>query len=309
MVHTFQPKHYWNLFGGHEAAVEVASGDVVVTTTVDAHGVDERGATVAIPPNPLTGPFSITGARPGDCLSVRIEELEPNRSSCWTRRYIAPHLLDPELLGRHPEMNASSDDRQYVDWEIDPGGDRIVARGLPPDSLPPPIPLAPMVGCIGTAPEGGQLLSSSTSGRHGGNMDYVGLRAGTTLYLPVFVEGAMLYLGDGHATQGHGEIGGTGTEVSMNVRLSLRLMKRYDIQWPRGEDDRFIFTLGNARPLDEALKHATSEMFRWLAQEYAMTPIRASLLLAQAVEYEVGNVFDPEYTMACRLAKRYLPSK
>lgn len=310
MVHEYRPDRFFNVIGGHPAALEVRSGDTIATTTIDAHGVDAEGNVVALRPNPLTGPFGVAGAQPGDCLAVRIEELMPNRTQCWTRRYVAPHLLEPGLLSRYPELNSvpPGEEESYVTWTIHSKEGRVVAEGLPEGAGPPPIPLAPMLGCIGTAPADGQAISTATSGPHGGNMDYVGVRKGATLYFPVFVEGGMLYLGDGHATQGHGEIGGTGTEVSMDVRIEVRLIKKRSMSWPRGEDAHHIFTLGNARPLDQALQHATTEMFLWLLEDYSMNPVQISLLLAQAVEYEVGNVFDPAYTMACKLSKQFLPS-
>ncbi len=126
------------------------------------------------------------------------------------------------------------------------------------------------------------------------------------MYFPVFVPGALLHLGDGHALQGHGEIGGTGIEISFNVQFTVRLIKGKHIGWPRGENDEYIFTAGNARPLDQALQHATTEMMRWLQEDYGLDALGASLLLSQCVEYEVGNVFDPAYTMICKIPKKLL---
>ena len=79
--------------------------------------------------------------------------------------------------------------------------------------------------------------------------------------------------------------------------------------WPRGEDSDYIFTLGNARPLDQALQHATTEMLRWLQQDFGLDAKSAGLFLGQHVKYEVGNVIDPAYTMVCKLAKSVLPPR
>jgi acetamidase/formamidase len=125
----------------------------------------------------------------------------------------------------------------------------------------------------------------------------------------VAVPGALLYLGDGHAAQGDGEIGGTGIEVSMDVEFSVDLLKNHLIEWPRGEDARYIFTVGNARPLEQALQHATTEMMRWLQTDYGLDPRSAGILLGQTVEYAVGNVFDPAYTMVCMISKRLLAQR
>src|SRR5690606_27388702 len=122
------------------------------------------------------------------------------------------------------------------------------------------IPLRPMLGCFGVAPPRGQAISTATSAQHGGNMDYNGFVAGVTAYLPVFVEGALFLIRDGHALQGYWKIVGTGIDISMYVTFSVRVIKGKAGRWPRGEYDREIFTLGNARPMDQAFQHATTEM-------------------------------------------------
>ena len=168
------------------------------------------------------------------------------------------------------------------------------------------LPLSPMLGCFGVAPSGGQAISSATSDQHGGNMDYNGFKEGVTVYFPVFAAGTLFHLGDGHAVQGDGEIVGTGVEISMDVQFTVNVIKKKQIHWPRGENEEYIFTVGNPRPLDQALQHATTEMLEWLQTDYGLDPVGASLLLGQAVQYDVGNVFDPAYTMVCKIAKRWL---
>lgn len=139
-------------------------------------------------------------------------------------------------------------------------------------------------------------------------MDYRGFRSGVTVYFPVFVPGALLHAGDGHAVQGDGEIVGTGIETSFDVRFTVRVLKGKLIRWPRGENADYLFTIGNARPLDQCVQHATTEMLRWLADEYGLDGIAASILLGQCVEYDMGNVFDPAYTMVCKIRKSLLRS-
>ena len=163
-----------------------------------------------------------------------------------------------------------------------------------------------MIGCFGVAPERGQAISTATSGNFGGNMDYNGFVAGTTVYLPVFVEGALFHLGDVHAVQGDGEIVGTGIEISAEVKFTVNVIKDHEIHWPRGENREFIFTVGNARPLDQCIQHATTEMLRWLQKDFGLSARHASTLLGQCVKYDMGNMFDPAYTMVCKLAKKWL---
>jgi acetamidase/formamidase len=159
----------------------------------------------------------------------------------------------------------------------------------PPQSLADwSLPLAPMIGCFGVAPEHRQAISTATSGPFGGNMDYRGWGPGVTAQFPIFEPGALFYLGDGHACQGDGEIVGTGIETSFEIQFTLRVLKGKTIGWPRGENADDIFTIGNARPLDQALQHA------------------ASHLLGQVVRYDVANVFNPAYSVACRISKRSL---
>jgi acetamidase/formamidase len=139
-------------------------------------------------------------------------------------------------------------------------------------------------------------------------MDYRGFIAGATVYLPVFEPGGLIFVGDGHAVQGDGEINGTGIEVSFDVRFSISLLKGKAIGWPRGENQDYIFTVGNARPLDQAAQHATTEMLRWLEEEYGLDARNAGILLGQCVEYDLGNMYDPAYTMVCKVPKRVLAS-
>ena len=301
-THNFKPTVYYNSFGSHPPALSIEHGDTLVTTTIDAFGKDEHGQQVAEHPNPQTGPFYINGAEPGDTLQVQLDRLVPNRDSGVTVSTLAPNVVDPDYVSSLPE-------RTWVNWRIDRAKSTATLltpmSGLENFSLP----LDPMLGCLGVAPEGGQAISSSTSGPYGGNMDYRGIKAGATLYFPVFVPGALLHLGDGHAVQGDGEIVGTGIETTFDVQFSVRLIKGWRIHWPRGENAEEIFTLGNARPLDQALQHATTEMLLWLQQDYGLDARAASTLLGMCVQYQVGNIYDPAYTMVCKLPKHLLKAK
>jgi acetamidase/formamidase len=121
------------------------------------------------------------------------------------------------------------------------------------------------------------------------------------------VPGALFFLGDCHATQGDGEIVGTGIETCFEVEVRLTVEKGRNLVWPRGETATDIFSVGNARPLEQALQHATTDMFKWLTSDYGLSPTAASHLMGQVVRYDVGNVYDPAYTMACRIEKKWLP--
>jgi amidase len=196
--------------------------------------------------------------------------------------------------------------KERVTWLIDRQVRTARLENAPKDLEGFVLDLEPMIGCFGVAPASGQALSNATSAENGGNMDYRGFGVGTTVWFPVAVTGALFALGDCHAVQGDGEIVGTGIETTFEVEVRLSVEKSRRITWPRGETATDIFTVGNARPLDQALQHATTEMLNWLTTEYGYSVMGASHLLGQVVRYDVGNVFDPAYTMVCRVAKKWL---
>ena len=207
-------------------------------------------------------------------------------------------VLDPAAILTRPGQERAI-------WEINANEGKVRLQDTPPGLEGFAPPLAPMIGCFGVAPAGGEAISTATSGPHGGNMDYRRFAPGTTAWFPVSVPGALFYLGDGHACQGDGEITGTGIETSFEMELRLSVLKRR-ITWPRAETAEDIITIGNARPLDQALQHATTEMQRWLGEDYGLDARAASYLMGMVVRYDVGNVFNPAYTVACRIAKKWL---
>jgi acetamidase/formamidase len=272
----------------------------VSTTTVDARGQDHTGQRVTPRGNPQTGPFFITGAEPGDALVVTFDRLIPNRPRGFTGGRVAPNVLDPDY------SPSFTDERDLILWDIDYEKEAVRPVDPPAATASLELPLNPMVGCFGVAPPRGQAISTATSSTHGGNMDFNGFVQGVTVTFPVFVDGALFFLGDGHARQGDGEIVGTGIEISFDVTFSVNLLKGKSIQWPRAENATHIMTVGNARPLDQCVQHATTEMVRWLCADYALDERSAHMILGQAVEYKLGNMYDPAYTMVCTVAKNVL---
>jgi acetamidase/formamidase len=304
-VHNFTPTHYFTTIGSHPPVLRIADGDTVITTTVDARGQDASGKQVTSPGNPQTGPFYVEGAEPGDTLVVKLEKLRPNRPHGWTRTMVAPNVVDP---GYTQHLPWPAENKTLATWEVDNDAGTVTLIDPVDTKLGRwSLPLAPMVGCFGVAPRGGQAINTGTSGEYGGNMDYRGFTEGVTVYFPVNVEGALFHIGDGHAVQGDGEIVGTGVEISFDVQFTVNVQKGRRINWPRGENADYIFTVGNARPLDQCVQHATTEMIEWLRLEYGLDPIAAHILLGQAVEYDLGNIFDPAFTMVCKVPKRVLP--
>jgi len=298
--HDFIPDHYHITIGAHDPVLHISPGDSVSTTTVDARGRDLTGEQITERGNPMTGPFFIDGAEVGDALVVKFDRLWPNRDWGFSGTTIAPNVLEP---GYDPDIDTEVG---ICKWSVDltAGNVRLVEPETQLSQLL--IPISPMLGCFGVAPPRGQSISTGTSSTYGGNMDYRGFIQGTTVFLPVAEPGALFHLGDGHALQGDGEIVGTGIEISFDVTFSVDLIKNSNIGWPRAENDTHIMVAGNARPLDQCVQHATTELVKWIESDYGLDPIVVHQVLGQFIEYDMGNVYDPAYTMVGKIEKEIL---
>jgi acetamidase/formamidase len=303
-THRFVPERYYNTYSAaHPPALRIKPGDRVITKTIDAAGTDWTGKSVASGPNPQTGPFYVEGAMPGDTLVVTINRLETNRETAYSGSLLAPYTVDPGSLAARVDREP-----RRINWKIDKA--RGVARLDAPDIIPRglELPLRPMLGCVGVAPARKEAISTATPGAFGGNMDYAGLNAGVTVMLPVSEPGALLFMGDGHARQGEGEVVGSGLETSMDVEFTVDVVKK-TIGWPRLETDTHLMVLGSARPLLEAVQHATSEMQRWLVADQGLSERAAAVFMGQALEYEIANIVDPSFTIVAKVRKTFLPQK
>jgi len=302
-IHEYHPEVYHAVLGQFEPVLRIADGDTVVTSTVDNAGHDASDKKVADGINPQTGPFYIEGTEPGDTLAVYFDKMYPNRRIGRASVKIAPNAIEPsyiaEIIG----------ERVIYEWEFDLYKGTATLINPDPELGHYTLPLSPMLGCFGVAPMMDQGIAATTASNHGGNMDYNGFGAGVTVYFPVFIKGALFFLGDGHAVQGDGEITGMGIESSFDVQFTVKVIKGKSITCPRAENDEYIMTAGNARPLDQALQQATTEMIRWLKEGYNFGDHAIGVLLGQCVKYDVGNVYDPAYTMICKLNKKWISSK
>ena len=299
-THRFVATEWHNVLATLPPALTIADGDTVITETIDAHGWDKNKVRRANGPNPMNGPIYVKGAAPGDALRVEILKMSPIRDNGWTRSSLSANVVDPRFVHDLPPS-------KVVTWTIDRKKKTVRLERTIAGLEDMVLPLAPMIGCFGVAPASGQALSTATSAENGGNMDYRLFTTGTTVSFPVSAPGALFFLGDCHAIQGDGEIVGTGVETAYEVTVRLTVEKRRKITWPRGETRTDIFTVGNARPLDQALQHATTEMAIWLTEDFGLDLTAASHLMGQVVRYDVGNVFDPAYTMVCKIPKKWLP--
>jgi amidase len=301
-THRFVPERFYNTYSAaHPPALRIKPGDRVMTKTIDAAGVDWNGKSVGTGPNPQTGPFFIEGAEPGDTLVVTFEKIETNRAMAYSASLLAPYAAEPTAIASRVDRDA-----KRLTWTIDKAAKiaRLDQTDVQPGGLQ--IPLRPMLGCVGVAPARKEAISTATPGPWGGNMDYAWLNAGVKVMLPVSEPGALLFIGDGHARQGEGEVAGTGLETSMDVEFTVDVVKGKAIGWPRMETATHIIVLGSARPLLEAFQHATSELQRWLMADYGYTERGAQTFMGQTTEYEIANVVDPAFTVVAKIPKSLL---
>ncbi|MQG76154.1 MAG: acetamidase, partial [SAR202 cluster bacterium] len=154
MEHNFSPTKYYSTIGSHDPEFKVASGDTIVTTTIDAGGWHANGEFIGPRGNPQTGPIYVEGAEPGDTLKVRFDKIWPNRSHGFCSPRIAPHVLEPG------DPNAVKTDERLT-FRLDFENNTATAEGGPTDLT---VPIQPMLGCFGVAPARDQAISTATSG-------------------------------------------------------------------------------------------------------------------------------------------------
>ena len=284
------------------------SGNILETTTVDCFGnaVKKPGDTLSMAPgdNPLTGPFYIEGAEPGDTLAVKILEIQVNGEQGIGA--LAPGFGALNSTNYTPMLNPSLKEKIWF-YPIDNATNTATFQALD-SKYTVKIPLHPFFGCIGVAPVGGEARSSIVPEAFGGNMDSPEASAGNTVYFPVNVSGAMLFLGDGHAAMGDGEIAGTAIEVPLRSRVQVRVIKGKKITWPRFENNDYIMAVGAYRPLDDALRIAFTELVGWIHDDYGLSEMDAYQLLSQVGEIHLNEMVDPNYVVVAKVKKKFLPA-
>jgi acetamidase/formamidase len=306
-----EPAEFAWTFGGVPPIRSVKPGTVMELWTEDAFGGKVRGPgdlvseVIEFPfVNPQTGPFSVEGAEPGDTLAIHFVSIEPSRD--WAASTTIP------LFGSLTQTHATAGLQEplpEVVWmyEVDRSRRTVTYHSLHGDHTVE-LPLDPMHGTVGVAPASFEARSSLVPDAHGGNMDTPEMRAGTTCYLGVNVEGALFSIGDGHCRQGEGESCGVAVEAAMDTVLVVDLIKGVATPWPRLENDAYVMSAGSQKPLEDAFRISQVAMIDWLASEHGMDRLDAYQLLTQASETPIANVVDPNYTVVTKLRKAYLPS-
>jgi acetamidase/formamidase len=296
----FTPTVGYPTFAVREPVLRVRPNTVLISKTNFGDYYTEQGG--AFPGE--VGPIFVEGATTNDILVVEIREVKPNYHLAAAN--VRPTFGGLSADNRVRMLNDPIPTRRYL-WRLD--RERMTGTTELPNSRMKTvvIDLQPMLGRVAVAPRGAEAFAGLWPGDFGGNMDAPEVRPGTTVYLPIFHDGAYLYFGDGHARQGHGEVAGTGLETSMDVVLRIDLIKGKTIDWPRLEDDRYLMVAGSARPLIDAFRIAHVELIEWLEQDYGFDRWDAYALLGQLVESTVANVVDPAYTVVAKFPKQFLP--
>ncbi len=294
---TPQNVQQWGYYdSGVKPVLRIASGDALRVETMVAGGlgrlraagipeseipdslkavegaITERGPGV----HPLTGPVWVEGAEPGDVLEVRIQNFE----------FLHPY----GVTGFIPGSGTLPDEFPYSRFKLIRFDlDRGVANFAPGIALP----LRPFFGSIGVAPSAlVRRVSSGPPGPHTGNLDNKELVAGSTLYVPVHVPGALLSFGDAHAMQGNGEVTLTGLETSVRGTVQVLLRKDMRITWPRAETPTHFILMGLHPDLDEASQIATREMIEFLVATKGLSRDDAYILASIGMDLHVTQLVD-----------------
>jgi acetamidase/formamidase len=298
-----------SVFGPADPVAALRPGDTLDTTTLDCFGGVIKKTTDSLSlvkmDNPLTGPFYIEGAQPGDTLVVKFLELTIDGDQGVGAYQPGFGALSSSTYT--PMLNHDLPQRIWI-YPIDKETNIATFKSTDSD-FTTKIPLHPFLGCVGVSPADGESRSSIVAAEFGGNMDAPEASAGNTLYLPVSVRGALLYLGDGHAAMGDGEVAGTAIEVPMHVRIQVDLIKGKKIGWPRFENDDYLMVAGIYRPLEDATRIAYTELIKWIHDDYGLSLFDLYELMSVAGEIRVDEIVDPNYVVVAKINKKYLPAK
>jgi amidase len=234
---------------------------------------------------------AVEQAMPGDVLAVHILDIRPGPVG---------------YTGFDMKMNPLAQRITGSDWPLTTKTveirDGFVLWG---DGLR--LPVRPMIGTLGTAPQG-TPVANKAGGSHGGNMDVQEVCVGNTVYLPVFVPGALLHIGDAHAIQGDGEINcGGGVECRAEVVCRVDVLRKPQaMEWPRIENDKFIMAVACCETVEDSFYAAARELLGWMTESYGFSPREAYLLMGQVMEARCTQFVNPTRTYICSMAKRYL---
>ena len=305
-----RPDQFVYTFGGAAPAATIEPGTALRLWSEDAfnNAITTRSDVPSskLDPhrlNPQTGPFYVNGAEPGDALAVHIVDLTPARR--WGASATIPLFGGLTATDRTSLLHGALPEAAWI-YDLDTEAQTVGFQSRSGD-FELALPVEPMLGTVGVAPAGGEVHSSLTPERFGGNMDTPELRVGTTAFFSVNVEGAMFSIGDGHYRQGEGEACGTAVEGAMNSTIIVDLVKESGPLWPRLENDEYWMVVGSSRPMEDSWRISQVEMIHWLGALFDLEPMDAYQLLTQISLVPVANVVDTNFSVVTKVAKSLLP--
>ena len=302
---SFTPTNYYSYFAASTKPVlTIKAGDTIVTSSVDCEGFDKKGikCTIGAAVNPLTGPFFIEGAEEGDVLKVTLTDIKFTRNTAMCLPYFHPRSMHDS------STKLAQNDSISLIWDLNFKKNTASLHKKTAHLKNFEVALNPFLGCVGVAAPKEQTLPTSDAGPNGGNMDFNRIKKNATVYLPVYNKGALLYLGDGHAAQGDGEINLSALETSLAYSFVVEIVKspKKQIAYPRVEDAEYMMTVGIDATLDNSLKIATKGMLDWLQEDYHLTIEEATQFMGASIVYKIAEIVDPKVEMVAMIKKKTL---
>ena len=303
LTEAVQGKFHYTIGPYSDPVLHIKPGDRVVVDTRDAfEGAvkteqDLPSKVLRMPfVNPQNGPIMVDGADKGDVLAVYIESMAPRGPNPRGTCAMIPQFgalsgtnLTALLADSLPEIVRKIDvDENGVYWSK-----RVT------------LPYRPHIGTLSCSPEI-DSINTLTPDSHGGNMDLPDMGPGSITYLPVRTAGARLFIGDAHACQGDGEVCGTAVEYPSTTTIHVDVIKGWNLEWPRLENETRIMCIGSARPLEDATRIAYRDLVLWMEAEYGFDRWDAYMMLSQCGLVRLGNFVDPKYTVGAGIEKKYL---
>ncbi len=301
----FTPTNYYSFFSGDiKPVLSIESGDTITTSSVDCDGFDKNRklCTQGKSVNPLTGPFFIKGAEAGDIVKITFTDIRFSRNTAFSLPFFHPRSMNDSIA------QLANNDSIPIIWDLNFKENTASVHKKTMHLNNFKVAIRPFFGCVGLAAQGNQMLSTADSGPSGGNMDFNRITKNASVYLPVYHKGGLLYIGDGHAAQGDGEINLCALETSLDYDFTVQLIKKpaQKIEYPRVEDDTYIMTVGMDASLDNCIKIVNKGMLEWLQELYHLSIEEATQVMGSSMEYKITEIVDPKVEVVAMIKKKTL---
>ena len=302
---NFTPSTYYSFFDAEtKPVIHILPGDTIYTSSVDCDGFDKNGKKCSIgkAENPLTGPFYIDGAEEGDIIQISFIDMKFSRNTALCLPYFHERSM-PNSISELVKNNLDP-----IVWNLDLKKNKAKLQTPTKHLKNFEVSINPFLGCVGLAAPKGQLVGTGDAGPFGGNMDFNRVTKNASVYLPVYNKGGLLYLGDGHAAQGDGEINWMALETSLDYAFTVKLINSQTkkLEYPRIEDATYIMTVGIDKTLDNAIKIASKGMLDWLKENYQLTIEEATQVMGSSLEYKIPEIVDPQVEVVAMIKKSVL---